>query len=67
MKKFFKVRTGGMFHGTTYIICAEDKKEVIHIMKEQEDEIISDNEVEEIELKESGIVASGEFNWLYHK
>ena len=66
-KKIFKVRTGGLFHGITYIVCAYNKKEVIDIMKEQEDEIISKNEIEKIELKKSGIVASGEFHWMYHK
>lgn len=67
MKNIFKIRTGGMFHGTTYIIVADNKIEAIKIMLEKYDEDVSDDEIEQIILDKSRVVASGQFYWLYHQ
>lgn len=65
--KIYKVRTGGMFHGTTYIICAENKQEAINLIYIEENEKVADDDVEEATLDRSGIIASGDFHWMYSK
>ena len=66
MNKIYKVRTGGWFHGKTYIISAPNIAEAKDIMKTEGVENLNDDDFEKINLSKLGLIASGDFHWLYN-